>query len=339
MYSRRSAVFTPRRRRRWTFWLKGFLLLLLGVVLLAAVYAAFDNGRVVVRTQRAVVHDLPSSLEGFTVLHISDLSGKQFGPQQKQVLNSLKGKKYNAVCITGDMIGSNGDVYPFYELLSALDVGKPVYFISGDSDPIAVGAQASSYNVLAEWVLGAQARGATYLGAPASLTVGNDTVWFSDASQLTMDLSGAIAAYTTSDTALGSFYAEMLEQTRQARLRMGDAGLHIALSHNPISGEISERMQSIASADGQEFLRTVDLFLAGGTVGGQWRIPFVGPVWSNGWFPDDTQVLGYQRAGILPQSQYITAGLGINPNNPLPGFRLFNTPSVTLITFTSEMDI
>lgn len=334
MYQR--TVFAPRRRPRIGRWLLlAIALLLIGI----GIVTAFDNGRVVVRTQRVYVTDLPAALEGFAVLHISDLNGASFGPGQKQLANALKDRKYNAVCITGDMIGPRQDAFPFYELLAALDPTKPVYLIAGDSDPMAVGGQpAGYYTVLADWVLGAQTRGATYLGAPASLRVANATIWFTDALQLTVDLDAASAAYAAAATDVSTYYGEIVELTRQLRPQMKEEDLHIALSHKPIGGETLQRMLQTTGSDETSFVRTVDIFLAGSTVGGQWRLPFAGPVWSDGWFPDDALVRGYHYAGAASLVQNISAGLGTDPQNPLPGFRLFNTPEVTLLTFTAEMD-
>lgn len=334
MYQR--TIFAPRRRPRIGRWiLLALVLLIIGI----GVYTAFDNGRVVVRTQRVFVHDLPSSLEGFTILHISDLNGASFGPGQKQLSNALKDRRYSAVCLTGDMVGPKQDTFPFYELLAALDPTKPVYFIAGDSDPIAVGSQPDGYyTVLADWVLGAQTRGATFLGAPSSISVGNATVWFSDALQLTVDLDAAADAYAAAATGVSAYYAEVVAQTSLLRAQMRDTDLHIALTHKPVSGDMLQRMLQTTGSDASSFVRTVDLFLAGSTVGGQWRLPFIGPVWSDGWFPDDALVRGYHYAGAASLLQNISAGLGTDPENPLPAFRLFNAPEVTLITFTSDMD-
>lgn len=335
MYGRRN-VFTPKRRRPVGRYIALAVLL---AIILCGVYAVVDNGRIVLKTQRVMVSNLPKNLEGFTILHISDLNGKRFGPEQKHIANLLKNKKYSAVCITGDMIGPKGDTYPFMELLSALDVSKPVYFVPGDSDPVAVGGSAMGYySVLAEWVLLAQqTRGAIFLGPPASIEVGGSTVWFTDASQLALDLETAAAAYANSTSDTSTYSAEVIALTQAARARMKDGDLHIMLSHKPLSQELVLRIQNMTDPDGITFVRTVDLVLAGSTVGGQWRLPFVGPVWSENWFPPDSQTRGYYSvsAGI---PQYITGGLGTNPKNPLPDFRLFNTPEMTLITFTSEMD-
>lgn len=336
MYIRSNSVFTPKKRKPIGRWI---LLALLLLLIACGVFTAIDNGRVIVRTQRVLVPNLPKDLESFTILHISDLNARQFGPEQKQLANALKNKRYNAVCLTGDMVGQSGNVQPLLELLSVLDPGKPVYFIAGDDDPSAIDQQASSPAVMtADWVTKTQLRGATFLGAPAQLAVGNATVWLSDAAQLSLDLENAAAAYAASSTALSAYNAEIIEQTALARADMKEDDLHIALSHRPLGDEIAEKMLGVTDDTGSSFARTVDLILAGSTVGGQWRLPVVGPVWSEGWFPSDSQVAGYRYTGYGALRQYITAGLGANAQNPLPGFRLLNTPEVVLITFTSVMD-
>lgn len=336
MYGRRS-VFAAKRRRPWGRYLAAVLV---GLLLLCGVYTALDNGRVSIQTQRVFVGNLPGALEGFTILHVSDLGGKRFGPDQKHVASALKNRRYSAVCMTGDMVGPTGDVQPLLELLAALDPTKPVYFVAGDADPVAVGGpHTTEYSVLADWVLSVQQnRGSVFLGAPASQQVGGATVWFTDASQLSLDLATAANAYASSNSALSAYYAGVVADTQTARNQMKEDDLHIALSHKPLGQEMVRRLQGITDAEGISFVRTVDLVLAGSTVGGQWRVPFVGGVWSDGsWFPQDNHVKGYwSLSASLPQ--YISAGLGTDVMNPLPAFRLFNRPEMTLITFTSDMD-
>lgn len=333
MIRRRNDLFSSRKRAR-----PGRLILLglLLLVVLVGVYTAFDNGRIVVRTQQVFVSNLPKELEGFTVLQLSDLNGKRFGPAQKQLTNALKQKKYNAVCITGDMVGEGGDAYPFLEVLAALDATRPVFFISGDADPIAVGGHTRA-SVLADWVLSAQqSYRANFLGAPVSMEVGGATVWFSDASQLSLDLSTAASAYGASDSPVSAYYTEVIAQTQAARAQMREEDLHIVLTHNPLNTAMVQSLQGSQVTEIQQYVRSVDLILAGGTVGGQWKLPGMGPVWNGEWFPAQESTEGYRYAGTL--LQYISSGLGTNSASPLPGTRLFNTPEITLLTFTSEIE-
>ena len=82
--------------------------------------------------------------------------------------------------------------------------------------------------------------------------------------------------------------------------------------------------------------------LAGHYNGGQIRIPFVGALKAptssgfprGGWLPDDKQIVGLST--IQGITQYISPGLGVSRAYPLP-IRLFNTPTVTVLTLTSVM--
>lgn len=333
MRRRRGNVFSSSRMGFVQWFMVAVGILLVG----CGIYTVFDNGRIVMKTQKVLVASLPDSLEGFTILHISDLNGKRFGPRQKLLLDILKKKKYDAVCLTGDMVGTGGDMYPFHELLAALDMTKPVFFIAGDSDPAPVTHQGTDgRTVLADWVTGAAARGAVFLDAPTSVKVGNASIWFSDASQLFLDLDTAESAYASSGRAGAEYYTNLIQRTKNAREQMRDAAVHITLSHNPLKRESVSSLQNSSSTEVGAFFRTVDLILSGGMVGGQWRIPLIGPVFGNGFLPDDSTVLGYHYMGNT--LQYISGGLGASGTTPLPPFRLFNTPEITLITLTSMMD-
>ena len=117
---------------------------------------------------------LPEDLEGYRILLLSDLNGRRFGDEQATILREIGTLDYDAVFIAGDMVGSGGDPQPFYELLEGLPSSKPVYFIAGDSDPQPVLDVTRDITgtveqmVLADWILGAIERGATYVDAPWS---------------------------------------------------------------------------------------------------------------------------------------------------------------------------
>lgn len=324
-------VFVRRRRPKIGRWLLLFVLL---AALACTGYTAFDNGRCTVKRQRVFVADLPEGLEGFTVLHVSDLGGRRLGTNHSELTRALKSAKWNATVCTGNMLGKDGDPFPFYELISAVGAGKPFYFIAGRSDPPAVTQTLEAGANLSEWVTGAQSRGATYVDRPVKLDVGKESVWLTEPSLLTLDLDGALAAYTQAG-ASGAYWQGVVSDTIAARKTMETAcGLHLLLSAKPLTDASAAKL--LSSADG-DFVRTVDLALAGGTAGGQWRLPGDRAVWAQGtWFPQGPQS-GYGYAASL--LQYVSGGLGCSPESPLPAFRLFNTPEVTLITFTSQIDL
>lgn len=331
MRRRRGNVFSKHRIGVWGY--LGIFLALLAIG--CGIYTVYDNGRIVINRQDILIHNLSEGLEGFTILHISDLNGKRFGARQKKIADALKGAQYDAVVMTGDMVGKGGDMYPFHELLSALDMTKPVFFIAGDSDPSPVSRQPGSATTLSDWITGAQARGAVFLDVPARLRVGNANIWFTDASQLSLDLEMAEAAYAASGKTETDYYADVVSRTKAEREKMGEQDLHVTLSHNPLKRDNVLGMYASIDGTNDSFVRTVDLALSGGAVGGQWRLPWIGPVWADGFFPDDAQVRGFRKTGTL--IQYISGGLSTSDTAPLPAFRLFNTPEISLIRLTAVM--
>jgi predicted MPP superfamily phosphohydrolase len=86
----------------------------------------------------------------------------------------------------------------------------------------------------------------------------------------------------------------------------------------------------------------VDLVLAGHYCGGGWKLPFLGALYvpdttldRHGWFPAKDAVDGLRMLGTT--QLYTSPGLSVTDKILLPNFRLFNAPTVTLITLTSAI--
>ncbi len=337
-----------------------FIVLLIVIFFIAA-YSVIDNNIVRIESVQVTLPGMDKLYEGFTILHISDLHGKRFGTEQKQLAMTLRNARYNAVCITGDVTGPDGDPRAFYELLDILDAGKPIYFIAGDEDPTAViGEPHYTNDVFADFILGAQRKGAIYLDAPQKVTYNGGTLWIVPESQLSLDLDAAEQRYRNQlrqDQEGGNaelagikarermlnYQLDVLERVRTARAEMASGDMHIALVHHPLRAEFIRTLQSWMLSTGSSYARTLDLVLAGHYNGGQARLPFFGPIKvpenggelpRGGWFPGDKRVHGLsQVAGV---AQYINAGLGASGAYMIP-FRMFNSPRVALIRLTTSL--
>ncbi len=336
-----------------------FLLIVVIVLLLAAlVLNAFSNGSVRLVEQSVTVNGIPRALEGFRILHISDLCGVRFGANQEKLMRAVAGKRYDAVCVTGDVTGK-GDARAFLELLDALPDGVPVYFITGDQDPADLSVEVcETGGALAAYIVEAQARGAVYLDAPQKLVVGGQTVWFSPESLYTYNLEGsekslnarraellAEEASSARDAALAAvdYQLDRMRRIREARLQMVSGDTHIALTHYPLGRSALINLKRDIAEAGENAVGSISLLLAGHFVGGQWRLPWLGAVYvppaaglgTNGWFPGDAGVVGLSYS--LGVTQYISPGLGTSDDAALPSFRLFNEPTVTILRLTSKL--
>jgi uncharacterized protein len=101
-------------------------------------YLYLERTSVAVRRYRVQIRNLPSSFDGFTILHISDLHEREYGPKQQELVALIGKERFDAVAMTGDMVRGNHPI-----LTQALDVvagikkiapERPIYFVSGNHD-------------------------------------------------------------------------------------------------------------------------------------------------------------------------------------------------------------
>lgn len=342
------------------------LFLLISAVILVIALLALDNGSITIDTQTISIAGLPNDLEGYTILHVSDLHGKQFGEKQSALLRTINGQSYNLLLMTGDMIGSKGDPQALYDFLDGLALNRHAFIIPGDSDPSPLLDTARDISaplndlVLADWVLELQQRDVTYLAYPMSVTVGQSTVWLSPDHQLSLNIpetvntleeqllqeregtaTGIVADYETLPFTNYRYNVALhLQQAAADMLSSND--LHIALSHYPPTMESIAVSQSLSQEGEKSYLRPVDLILAGHYCGGGWKVPLYGAFYipntmldRHGWFPAQEDVQGLKYLGST--TLYTSAGLAMTDSIWLPKIRLFNTAQVSLITLTSEI--
>ncbi len=332
--------FETRRKRS----IARRLLTLAALLLLAALGANLIADRFVFLARVEVpVTGMGEALDGFTILHLSDLKGAMFGSGQSRLRMALQDAAFDAVALTGDMLSLRGNAEPLYALLDALHEiapAAPVYFIAGDEDPVPASMDyATSGSPFAPWVLGARQRGGQMLSAPVRLQRGDAVLWLLTPSQLSLDLDTlqrqyelqyleAQAGGDENAIELASYNLSWLEQTRQARkeIRVGDAV--VALTHTPPSA--------------QELSSLVDAVLCGHHLGGVARLPLLGALFipsmalpRYGLLPGEGAYYGLSRVGAA--QVYVSPGLGTrDARYPAFFFRLFNPPTATLVTLAAS---
>ena len=81
-----------------------------------------------------IIPGLPARFHGFSILQLTDLHSKRFGPRQLHLVRAIRAHRYNIVALTGDFINKyNPDPEPFFELMEQLQ-GKPAYFVPGNHE-------------------------------------------------------------------------------------------------------------------------------------------------------------------------------------------------------------
>lgn len=336
---------------------KALFIIFMCLFILSSIIALnfINNGRIVVKHVSVTITALPKNLENFRILHISDLHGKEFGASQSTISTMLRQQHYNAVCITGDVCRPDGDYDAFIKLIDLFSV--PVYFVAGDEDPDPIAAVSQqSENVKAQYILEAEEHGAIYLDHPEKIQIGTYSVWFVPENLFGLDIDAARLAYQIQWNDIVSKNAQLTPEA-EAQLHviayklnnldlienvmdtMNDEDVRIAVTHYPLSNETIVTLQQWSGTEKDPFIRNSDLILAGHYAGGQIRIPFIGPLKApfslgGAWFPGDQEITGLSTLQGI--TQYISPGLGSSSVYPIR-LRLFNTPSVTILTLTSAL--
>lgn len=370
--SKQQTIIKPKKavkrslkdRLRFDRWQLAALILLV-VVTVSWTLIAMGNSTLSVTTRTLSIPGLPSALEGYTIVQVSDLNGKRFGDNQEKLVKSIASINYDVMCMTGDMIGAGGDAQPLYELVDGLKAqkNKPIMFITGDADPDPLAsASGDNGNVYADYINQLIARGVTYLDSPCKVENGDANVWFTSALHLNVNTSdyldaaqqrylNAMSQGDADSVQMEAYRLDCAQKLNAAAQSMQSTDVHIALSHTPLSddfvrslqyaeGDLSSETQDNSRSN--QYLRLIDVALCGHYVGGQWRMPFVGALYvpderlpRGGWFPDQSQVEGLRRSNSV--YIYTTSGLGTSSAYHLPSFRLFNSPEIVVIKLTAKL--
>ena len=337
---------------------------LAAVALLLVIMVLMQGNSLTVDEQEVTMVGLPEDLEGYRILLLSDLNGRRFGDEQATILREIGTLDYDAVFIVGDMVGKGGDPEPFYELLEGLPSNRPVYFIAGDSDPQPVLDVTRDITgtveqmVLADWILGAIERGATYVDAPVELNVGDASIWISPASMLNLDAGeladtceeqmlqeqeGTVLGLSSDhDTLPATTYRyERAQRLVNAVNSMTATDVHISLAHEPPSDDFLAASATHDTTE-EKYLTQPALVLAGHYCGGVWRLPALGAFYipsstadRHGWFPAQEDVHGLSTAGGT--QMYVTAGLSTTGSAPVMFFRFLNRPQISIIELTATL--
>ena len=84
---------------------------MLAAAVLAAGFVIWQNNDLTVSRSQMVSGQIPAEFDGYTIVQISDLHNKEFGPENRRLMSKLAEQAPDLIVITGDMIDSrNTDV-------------------------------------------------------------------------------------------------------------------------------------------------------------------------------------------------------------------------------------
>lgn len=104
------------------------LLAFLGVFLLLQQFS--------LQTERTVVFSekLPNNFDGFRVVQLSDLHGRQFGWENHRLLQAVQKLRPDLIAVTGDLLDEPGELSQTMELLKSFTALCPTVFVTGNHE-------------------------------------------------------------------------------------------------------------------------------------------------------------------------------------------------------------
>lgn len=114
-----------------------FVLMLIGVAVLA-VYVVWrgraEARRLHITRVEIPVADLPPALDGFEIIHLSDLHLTGYGPYEQDLLRALRPLKAEVVVFTGDYLGGPGGADALIPLLMEIGRDRMAFGVLGNHD-------------------------------------------------------------------------------------------------------------------------------------------------------------------------------------------------------------
>ncbi len=315
-HSTKDSFFVEEKKKHPIVPLIIIAVLLTGIVAFAIAGLRY-GGKIVVTSATVESDRIPESFDGFRILQITDLHGKEFGDRQQNLKQVIDGLEYDIVVLTGDYIGEDND--PDYwivrDLIACFKEGTPVYYILGDCDytPANVGSGSEKWKMC--------------------IVPENETPIMS-----VFRDCGAEFVYPAKKITNGagdSIYLTGISYDKELMNRMEfdqDTDFSICITHKPINYNVTRRLKDVNKRTITEI--DYDLCLSGHTMGGQYRVPVLGALYSDdeGLFPQEKSLKGLS-VDDGGRYTFISGGLGVET-----GFRFFSNPEISLIELKYAAD-
>lgn len=278
------------------------MLILFGIILLLLVVRLYID-QYLLKVTDYPIHSkkIPFSFEGYRILQLSDLHGRDF---QKALLPLIQKQHPNVIVMTGDMVSANQKEFgAFYRLCEALVKEYPVYYIQGNHE----GRMPKQYRKEIEKTI--RGYGVKVLD--------NETVTLAQENENIL-LHGMWAKQELYKKQNGEANNPHLLKTMQSTLGTAKKeAYHLLLMHSPYFLDTYEAWGA-------------DLILCGHIHGGMIRLPIVGGVFSP--YKELFPHFDYGKFQKNDATMIVSGGLSRGET----GFRLFNRPEVVVITLHSD---
>ena len=248
----------------------------------------YENHHLVVTTYTYQDEKVDDNLAGYRIVQISDLHNAKFGQDNKNLLVKISELQPDMIVITGDLVDSNHtNIHTSIDFVKQAVRISDVYYVTGNHEYWLTNQERI------ELLEGIENAGAVVLS--------NESV----------DISYGGSEFTL----IGLEDNSLADDTLNALVKeVSDDQLCVLLAHEP------QYYMNYANAG-------VDMVFSGHAHGGQFILPFIGPLVApdQGFCPQFTSGEHHEKETTM----YISRGLG---NSIIP-VRLFNNPEIVCVDF------
>lgn len=279
--------------------------IILSVILLLMIFSYTQNNYLQLTSIKIKTEKLPSTFNGFKIVHLSDLHGKTFGKDQKYLVEKVRKEKPDIIVYTGDLVNKrNYNEAPGLLLLKKLKEIAPVYFISGNH----------------EWWTGNYDNLRKHLSEAGVVVMRNSFLEIKRDEDSILICGMEDPASTTKES------KEMAYADQNLSWIIDDISKSVDKSNEKYKVLLSHRPELFQIYKKYGF----DVVFSGHAHGGQVRLPFIGAVVApnQGFFPAYSAGL-YEDMGT---NMVVSRGLG---NSIIPQ-RIFNRPEVVSVTLLKK---
>lgn len=283
------------------------MLLTAAIVIIVTLFCVWQNGYIMVTHREYKSPRVPQALDGFTIVHISDLHNRRLKGFSQRLAALIRKESPDFIAVTGDLIDRRStDIEAAMEFIRLAVAIAPVYFVSGNHEP-----RSGQYEALLPRL------------HEAGICVLDDTSAVIEKNGHRFIIAGLKdpAFYTgKSGKTDNGILAERCQTLRCLKATQGmlpiSPSLFVLLSHRP-------ELFSMYVECGAH------LVLTGHAHGGQVRLPGVGGLYApgQGVFPCYTS--GVYRRGDT--AMVVSRGLG----GRFCRLRMFNRPEVVVVRLSS----
>lgn len=266
------------------------------------------NKNFVIKQETLIYEKLPKSLSNYKILQLSDLHSKEFGKDNKDLINSIKEINPDLILVTGDMftvsdisIDMNEEELVPYQLLSKLAPHYKIIYVSGNHEE----GKDITYNG-DDYTTRNRSKNNAYNRYRNKL----------ESLGVTFVENSSLQNYDYFINIYGVYFESMEKGEYYKSINLDKNKLNIMLCHDP---KYFDTFVNIG----------FDLVLSGHVHGGIIRLPLIGGLLS----PDRTFFPKYDKGIYKISTSYMNVSAGLGDSIVK---RIFNPPEINVLLLKDE---